>query len=249
MSIDKMKNIIFLKKCTSTNEYLSNMIEAESANNEYVVCSDFQTGGKGQGEAFWESEKEKNLTFSYNLINIDINAVNQFYISIIISLSIVNVLKELLPQKNIKIKWPNDVYIDDKKVAGILIENTIFQDKIVSCNIGIGINVNQKIFTSNAPNPVSIIEFYNAEISIKVLLDSYFIHFDKYYEIFKQQQYELLKSRYMNLLYRKGNKYFYKIDDEIIEGTIVGVDEFGFLLIDINGLRKAFDIKQVVYLY
>ncbi|RLD44688.1 MAG: biotin--[acetyl-CoA-carboxylase] ligase [Bacteroidetes bacterium] len=243
-----MRELIYIEECESTNVELSLLRESNSDEKEIVICTDYQSAGKGQGTNFWESKKSENLTFSYNLINTRLKAVNQFYISIIVSLSIVELLKAYLSTKTISIKWPNDVYIDNKKVAGILIENVIIGDKIKESYIGIGINVNQKIFDSNAPNPISIINYTEKESEIKELLSAYLLKFDYYLNLYKNGEFERLKTMYLDKLYRINEIGKYQINNEIIDGVIKGIDEYGFLSIMINGELKSFDIKQVKYL-
>ena len=243
-----MREFIYLEKCNSTNSFLSNLLNDNSTEKSYVIVCDFQSSGQGQGDAFWESEREKNLTFSYNLVNMDLKAVNQFYISIIISLSITDIIEAYLPTETVKIKWPNDIYIHDKKLAGILVENSVLGDKIVACNIGIGININQQNFESNAPNPVSLIHFYNKQVDTKEVLFSYLKSFDYYYALLQNEEFDLLKSKYLDKLYRINKVSKYQINNEIIDAEIKGVDEYGFLSLMINGELKSFDIKQVKYL-
>jgi len=243
-----MREFIYLEECNSTNSFLSNLLADNSTEKSYVVTSAFQSSGQGQGDAFWESEKGKNLTFSYNLVNMDIKAVNQFYISIIISLSIADLIESYLPSETVKIKWPNDIYIHDKKLAGILVENSVLGDKIVASNIGIGININQQKFESNAPNPVSVIHYYNKQLDVKEVLFSYLKSFDNYYALLQNGEFNILKSMYLDKLYRINKVGKYQINDEIIEGEIKGIDEFGFLSLMINNKLKSFDIKQVKYL-
>ena len=149
---------------------------------------------------------------------------------------------------DLKIKWPNDVYIGDKKVAGILVENHVSGENIVSCNIGIGINANQLIFKSNAPNPVSIRNFCDHEIDTNILLIDYMYNFEKYLALLKNGEFESLKRMYLNKMYRINKIHKYSIDNKIIFATIRGVDTYGFLNMNIDGDSKSFDIKQVKYL-
>ena len=122
-----------------------------------VVSTYNQTAGRGQRGNSWESEPHKNLTFSVLLKPQHIIAREQFYISEIVSVAIVNTLRKYIIDQPIAIKWPNDIYVNDDKICGILIENTLSGYSISQSIAGIGININQQTFLSNAPNPISLI--------------------------------------------------------------------------------------------
>ena len=243
-----MRELIYIEKCESTNAKLASLRNSETVTKELLIYTDYQTAGKGQGDNFWESKKGKNLICSYNLVNLGLKAHNQFYISVIVALSIVDLLSEFLPSDDIQIKWPNDVYVGQKKIAGILIENVLIGDEIKESYIGIGLNVNQEKFESSAPNPISIIHFIEKESDIKKLLSAYLLKFDYYLNMLNNGELERLKSMYLDKLYRINVLCKYQINNEIIDGVIKGIDEFGFLSLMINGELKSFDIKQVIYL-
>lgn len=140
----------------------------------YIIQTNFQNSGKGQGKNTWESERGKNLLFSLLLKPYFLPASDQFVLTQIISLSVVDILKKLFENDNkpvIKVKWPNDIYIDNRKVAGILIQNTISGNNIENSIVGIGLNVNQKKFVTDAKNPVSLIHHLGTELSINDLLN------------------------------------------------------------------------------
>ena len=119
-----------------------------------VVWAEYQTAGRGCGTNQWESERGKNLTFSILIHPKDLPATQQFHISMAISLAICEALEQYIG--DVSIKWPNDIYWRNGKIGGILIENTLKGSIIMESIIGVGLNVNQRIFKSNAPNPVSM---------------------------------------------------------------------------------------------
>ena len=136
-----------------------------------VIYTDFQSAGKGQPGNAWESSKGMNLLFSVMLHPIQVHMDELFLISQLVSVAIKNALDEYTT--NITIKWPNDIYWNDKKLAGILIENSLQGNKIMSVVIGIGLNVNQKLFLSNAPNPVSLFLITGKRQNRKQLLQKF----------------------------------------------------------------------------
>ena len=157
MSPFSAEDIHFIPQLRSTNQLLAEQWKQEPGLSEACALVSFnQTAGRGQQNNSWESEAGKNIAYSVFLRPVHINPNNSFVLSQAVSLATV----ELLDTLNIKasIKWPNDIYVQDKKIAGILIENLIQGKSLLGCIAGIGLNVNQEHFTSDAPNPVSIVQ-------------------------------------------------------------------------------------------
>jgi len=153
--------LIHLDEIDSTNRYLRNYQPAEG--ELATICvADYQTAGRGCGSNTWESERGQNLLCSLLIHPTDIPAAQQFHISMAVALAICDALNEF-GVKDLSVKWPNDIYWRDKKLCGILIENTLAGSVIRSSIIGIGLNVNQREFHSDAPNPVSLWQILGRE--------------------------------------------------------------------------------------
>lgn len=150
-----MISILNLSDVDSTNSYISRNVA--SLNSNVVVTTDCQTAGRGQRGNSWEAEPYKNLTFSILLRPQNFPANRQFAISQAVAISVVNAVKELC-NVDLKIKWPNDIYFKDKKLCGILIEHAVIGTELMHTIAGIGLNVNQQQFFSDAPNPVSLLQ-------------------------------------------------------------------------------------------
>ena len=133
-----------------------------------VIPTPRQTAGRGQRGNSWEMEPDKNLAFSYLLKNPAVAPAEQFYISEAASLAVVDALSDILP--GVTVKWPNDIYYGDRKLAGMLIEHSLTSTKISQTIIGIGLNVNQQKFISDAPNPVSLSQITGREHDLTELL-------------------------------------------------------------------------------
>ena len=148
---------IHISETDSTNRWLRerNVFEGDGAEPDMVVVADFQTAGRGCGTNSWESERGSNLLFSILLHPKDIKANQQFLISEIIALALAETIAKRVGE-GVSIKWPNDIYWHDRKLCGILIEHRLSGDTIAESIIGVGLNVNQTVFVSNAPNPVSL---------------------------------------------------------------------------------------------
>ncbi|MCX6329107.1 MAG: biotin--[acetyl-CoA-carboxylase] ligase, partial [Bacteroidia bacterium] len=144
----------FYKNLSSTNDQASLLLKTESPPEGTVIYTDSQSAGRGQKDNKWESDEGKNLLISIILYPKSIAPENQFYISMAVSLGICDFIDSFFPGS--KIKWPNDIYIKNDKIAGILIENSILGETIENSVAGIGININQEKFSDVVPNPVSI---------------------------------------------------------------------------------------------
>ena len=157
-----------VKEITSTNDYLAHLCKESKAKEFYTVIAESQTKGKGQRGNSWESEAGKNLTFSTVLYPTALEANKQFCLSMLAALACHEALDNYID--GFSIKWPNDIYWKDKKIGGILIENELEGKYIVQTIIGIGLNINQEVFHSDAPNPVSLKQILGVEVKLQEVL-------------------------------------------------------------------------------
>ena len=219
------KRLIRLSEADSTNKVLKNMSENEVLPSESIVIADSQTNGRGQAGNSWESEAGKNLTFSMFFRPVDVPANRIFVISEIVSLSVKYTLDKYF--SDVTVKWPNDIYHKDGKIAGILIENTISRGNVSQSIIGIGINVNQTEFHSNAPNPVSMIQIAGHPFDLMAVLEDF-------RSIFAEQSklnYDVIRKDYLNSLYRKDGYHKYCDANGIFEAAIHSIEPMGHLIL------------------
>ena len=162
-----MPHYIKVSQTASTNTYLSRL--AATLPGGTVIYTPCQTAGRGQKGNSWESEDGKNLTFSLLLKRPPVKARDQFYLSEAAALAVVEALTALAGD-GFTVKWPNDVYWQDKKICGMLLENSLDGSDIATCIVGIGLNVNQGRFVSDAPNPVSLLNITGQEHDLESLL-------------------------------------------------------------------------------
>ena len=172
-----------LKNIDSTSTELRRRMSAEELPHGYCISADFQTAGHGQATNHWESEDGKNLLFSLLLRPSVIPASEQFVITEIVTLAIINALQDYIRQR-ITIKWPNDIYVGDKKLCGILIENALCGPTIDTCIVGIGININQELFTSNAPNPISLKQLNGRDNDREEIFEEIYQNILRYYDYY-----------------------------------------------------------------
>lgn len=219
----------------STNRWLRELGGEENM----VVWADYQTAGRGCGTNHWESERGKNLTFSMLLHPHDVPAQKQFRISRAISLAICKALGQHIG--DLSIKWPNDIYWRDGKIGGILIEVTLLGNKVKDCIIGIGLNINQRVFRSDAPNPVSMWQICEQETDCEQLLQEILQAFQEYMG-------KSNKDEYQSMLYRRKGFHPYADKDGAFMAEIIDVEDDGHLLLrDDNGQLRRYAFKEVTF--
>jgi BirA family biotin operon repressor/biotin-[acetyl-CoA-carboxylase] ligase len=243
----RIKNLHITDETDSTNNYANRLIMTESSEEGTAVLTYFQSSGRGQQGNSWESEPSKNLLLSIILRPVFISAENQFILSKTISLGIVDFLSE--ETENVTIKWPNDIYKGNQKIAGILIENAIMASNIVTSVAGIGLNINQMIFTSDAPNPVSLKMITGVNYPLSEIAEKVYERVMNRYEMLKMGGRKKIEHDYLSNLYRFGEWHWYKSGNKVLEGRICGIGEFGRLLIaKRSGQINSYNFKEVEYI-
>ena len=232
----------------STSSQLKRMIESDENTEQYTVVTAFnQCGGRGQGENRWSSSAGKNLTFSL-LLHPIIDASSHFYLNMCISLGIKKALEKHIDR--IKIKWPNDIYVNDSKLCGILIESTIKGTAIIRSVVGIGINIEQKEWENWVPNPISLSMCGAQNIDKDTLMREIITSIHDMLSMLLDGEKEKISALYHDVMYRKDTIALYNDINGTFEGVIQGVDEGGRLIIKdyVTGEKKFYMFKEVRYL-
>jgi len=246
-------NIINIQKVESTNSYAQLQIENNFLHEGDVIFTMYQNNGKGQGENSWESEQGSNLLISIVLEPTMIYASQQFVLTQLVSLALVDLINKYLSVTSnlhdVKVKWPNDIYVGDNKIAGILFQNFIKGNKIEHSIVGIGINVNQKEFFSSAPNPISIIHFVNEATNVNQLLNELLTNVGANYEKYTfESSFAELKIKYLKKMYNYNIWVNYSANDSTFKGKIIDVDEYGRLVVKLkNGSKRLFMYKEIKF--
>ena len=236
-------NILSIPETHSTNDLLREKIRNEKLPEGTALSTDFQTKGKGQVGNTWESEAGKNLLFSLVLYPEHIEIEKQFIISQIVSLAIKTTLE--LYTSDICIKWPNDIYWKDKKIAGILIENSLQKGKIQFSIIGIGLNVNQTEFISDAPNPVSLAQITGGEYNREEILLQITSEIKKLYT---EMDTDKIHTSYLTSLYRNHGWNLYRAENETFEAQIAAIKADGMLELKLKDESvRGFYFKEVEF--
>ena len=190
--------ILRIPETDSSNNYAANLLLTKRLTEGIVLVADSQIDGMGQASNKWESEPGKNLTFSIVLFPEFLEISRQFELSKAISLGVSDYLTELID--NVSIKWPNDIYIGNCKVAGILIENSVRLRTISTCIVGIGLNINQQLFLSDAPNPCSLFQITGKEYDLKESLSDLCLKIDSRYQQLRTGEFRKIDEDYSDSL-------------------------------------------------
>lgn len=245
-TLNEPPRILWLAEARSTNASLRERLEKEREKlpEGSVVIAEKQTSGRGQVGNSWESEPGRNLTFSVVLYPDCIPANQQFLISQIVALSVKETLDAYV--EGIQVKWPNDIYHREKKICGILIENDLAGNFMYCSIIGIGINLNQEVFLSDAPNPVSLTQLTGRTYDKKKVLGEFLDRLYAYYLLLLQEKYDEVRARYRRALYR-GEGYFpYADAGGPFEASIREIEPTGHLVLALrNGSVRRYAFKEV----
>lgn len=241
--------ILHFDEINSTNVFLYDKISENNDISDMVVVAAHQTAGRGMDKNRWESEAGKNLLFSIALNVNFLEAENQFKISQAVSVAIVETLSQFVDDKRLFIKWPNDIYFGDKKLAGMLIQNTIEGRMMGVSIIGIGLNVNQIEFSKDIPNPISLKMISGRDFDLDNLLNQLVSSIKTKVESLrdKENQNEI-NEKYVSRSYRFGiwSDYFYQ--NQVKSMIIKGFDKYGRLLLhDKEGAEIVCDVKELQF--
>lgn len=239
--------LIHITETHSTNSYLQDLCSSRKIEEFTTVVADFQNSGRGQRGNTWESEKGENLLFSLVVYPEFLKAHCQFLLSQIVSLAI----KEELDQytTGIAIKWPNDIYWQDQKICGILIENNLMGANICQSIVGIGLNINQETFYSPAPNPISLKQITGEKYNLIHLLESVINRIQRRYHSLAEGNEAAIETDYQQALYRKSGFYRFKDKNGEFMASIKRVEPTGkLILIDEENKERGYLFKEVSYL-
>lgn len=236
--------VIRLDTVDSTNTYL----HAYRGDEDVVVATArHQTAGRGQGGNQWEDAEGQNLLFSIQIRPVEVAIDHQFVLAMAEALALKRALDAYAD--SMELKWPNDIYHRDRKLSGTLIETAVSGGRLKRMILGTGINVNQRRFTSDAPNPVSLSQITGSDESIDHLLERILQAFDDYYRRVLEGDYAGISREYHEALYRRKGFYRYRDGDGEFDAELVGVAYDGRLsLRDSEGRQRSYAFKEVEFI-
>lgn len=212
-----------------------------------LVTTDFQTAGRGQGTNTWESEAGKNLLFAVRFFPEKIPARQQFLLLQVLSLAVAEAAEKACG-KHILVKWPNDIYCGDRKLSGMLTECDIAGGYVSECRCGIGMNINQELFVSNAPNPVSLKQLAGKSVNRAVVLRNFIKSFVRGLKLLGSENEGKLNLEYLRRQYRLEGWHLYRDSQGLFEAELAGIREDGCMMLqDRNGSIRVYAHKEVSF--
>ena len=242
------KKVIYLPTCHSTNDIAAELVRSGASMEGAVVITDDQTKGRGQRGTTWVAQQGMNLTMSVLLTPVFLPIAEQFLISQAMALGISSYLNNY--SDKVKIKWPNDIYIDDKKICGTLIENSIQGTSLASSVIGIGVNVNQIVFDN--PRATSLAKIFGHNFNLNEEFSKLVRHLDAWYLKLKSINHkEEIRVAYLDNLYGYNQLCLFRYQNKIISGTVTGITNYGriCILFENDSEIKELDLKEVEWIW
>lgn len=238
--------IIRLDEVDSTNNYLSSY-RGEEGERMTVAVADFQTAGRGQGANVWESERGKNLTFSVKCRPVRLAVARQYVMLEAGALAVRDALARYAD--GMTIKWPNDIYCGNGKISGTLSECSVTSAGIRHCILGMGVNVNQRRFVGNAPNPVSLVNVIGHETDSEKVLQEVLERFDFYLSMVDAGKYDVIDQCYKSMLYRRTGFHPYEDAEGEFEAEYSDILMNGHLVLRrLDGTMSEYAFKEVKYI-
>ena len=240
------KNVISLPECHSTNDLLMDYARLGQVKEGTLVVTDFQTVGKGQRGNQWESEPGANLLFSVLLKPRYLDPKSQYYIGLCMALAAVNAIEVFTSHlPGLEVKWPNDIYLNDKKLAGILVESILVRGKIDFVVLGMGLNVRQLHFSY--PSATSLLK-EDLDVQKEELLEEILIQLEAQFDTLRDDSPQRIMESYYKRLRWLGEVHEFEAKDQRFKGVIEGIDEQGRLSVMADGKKFVYDIKEIRFI-
>lgn len=248
------KNTLFVGKVflhfptlPSTNLYAQELLSKSKPSEGTVISTFNQTAGRGQIGSSWISEPGSNLTLSVILYPSFLDIRRQFLLNQAVSLAVRDFVAKYV-QKNVFVKWPNDIYVEGRKIAGILLQSALAGNRMESVVAGVGVNVNQVHFPDDIPNPTSLRLETGEELDLEELSGALCLFLEQRYLQLKKDDFPVLQQDYRSALFgfQQKRKFQYP-DGRSFEGKIIGIAETGKLLIERENRVETFGLKEVIF--
>ena len=240
-------NLLFFQNLPSTNAHTFDLLKKSKLPEGTILYTNYQSAGKGYSGNKWESEDGKNLLISIILYPSFIKPEDQFLISMVISLGVCDFLMRFIPECSIK--WPNDIWVNNDKIAGLLLESSLTGNQIEFTVAGIGLNINQQRFLSNAPNPVSLNQLTGVNYDLPSSLEILASDLDKRYKQLIGGNYGQIKKEYISKLYRLNRWHEFRDKNGLYRGRVLTVGDYGRLIIERqNGEISEYSFKETEFI-
>ncbi len=241
------KKVVFLPECHSTNDELMLISKNKEEPEGFVIYTDHQLNGRGQRGNVWITEPKKNVLMSILLKPGFLLTGEQYLLNLIIGNAVLQTIQNRAQTDNIKLKWPNDVYVGNRKISGILIECDLQKSKLDHVVVGIGINLNQQGF--NMPSATSLAIETGMQFDRDDFMGDLLVNIERWYLKLKSGATEEILEHYHNDLFLMGETGRFRDSDGEFNGIIKGVDYIGRLLLEVEGIgQKAYTVREIKFL-
>ena len=244
----KKAQIIYQPELSSTNEHAREMLQKARPEEYTTIIAGYQTNGRGQSNNNWESNAGENILMTMVIFPHWVEITRQFSLSMAVALGISDLLHEEIPTQDILIKWPNDIYIADRKIAGILINSEVMGSTFDNVLAGIGLNVNQTAFSRDIPNPTSLKLITGRTEDPVELAEKLAVRIIDRIELLKADKLKIISDYHKNLLGIGVWRDYIHLGKNI-SAKITGVNKFGHLELDTAKGRITCDLKEIEYLF
>ena len=248
MTIGKV--VQFFEELSSTNDVAIQWLAKSPPIDGTVIMAASQTAGRGQANSVWESAPHQNLTLSVILYPYFLAVAEQFLLSQAMAIAVRDFVQLFLPDKKVTVKWANDVWVGDKKIAGILIQNQLLGSRWQSAVVGIGININQKKFAQLGLNATSLSVEEEDVFDLSEIQSYLFQQLDLRYAQLQAGKTNQIRADYAKNLYKKDvlSSFFHQKKQAVFQGTIVGTTDAGYLEMKIDDTIQFFETKEIIFL-
>ena len=243
------QNLVYFTRIDSTNKLAAELFKNNLAENGTVVVTDYQTDGRGQREKEWESNPYENLIVSIGIKNITNFSTNPFLLNKCITIALCNYIKEFLPNTQVHIKWPNDIFVNNRKISGILVENTFSGQQLAYSIIGIGINVNQPFEHYQHINATSLFEQKGYVQDRVEIFEDVLLEIDTNIIELMNGNFDGINEQFNSNLLGYHTSCSFLINDKEVLVSIIGCDIYGRLILEHNNKQEAYlhgTIKQII---
>ena len=241
------KKVEYLTQCHSTNQELADRLDTAQISEGYLILTDYQTAGKGQRGNAWISEPGKNLLFSLVLVPRFLEIKKAFMLNVIVGVALQKALESFVVGHKVEIKWPNDIYIDDKKVGGVLVETSSEGGFLENAIVGIGLNINQNHFSIHTATSLSLVAM--GSLDLDEVLEQVLLDIESQYLKLKAENIKPIMYDYHQNLRWRGEVHEFESQGETFLGEIIGINEFGKLMVKHTDKLHSYDVKDIVFIH
>ncbi|MEO9478099.1 MAG: biotin--[acetyl-CoA-carboxylase] ligase [Cyclobacteriaceae bacterium] len=241
------KKVEYLTQCHSTNQELAGRLNTSKISEGHLILTDYQTAGKGQRGNAWISESGKNLLFSLALVPNFLEIKKGFMLNVIVGVALQKALEHFVAGHNVEIKWPNDIYIDNKKVGGVLVETSSDGGFLENAIVGIGLNVNQNHFAISTATSLSSV--VRCSLDLDEVLEQVLLDIESQYLKLKAENIKSIMYDYHQNLRWRGEVHEFESRGETFSGEIIGINEFGKLMVKHTDELHSYDVKDIIFIH